>query len=222
MAVQNARTIDMTDPTGSKFGRNDPLRDFKFRVRIIPNDDELKEITTGLSELGFAVVSGIAVQNEMIPYREGGMNTHPHKMVGQSDFTPVTFSRGVFHKQDQLWKWQTFLHSWMQGSGSGYNNVTTGGVNRGSRGTATDYRCQVVVTVYDHPHTAPTAKYATDPGNPAPRNANPGIPRLRFRLYNAWPGGYALSDLNAGASSIMVQQMTLHHEGFSIDWDPTD
>lgn len=217
--MPNPTNINLNNPTGSKFGRNDPLRDFKFRVRIIPHDDDLRTLTKDIGELGFAVVSGIAVQNEMIPYREGGMNTHPHKMVGQSDFTPVTFSRGVFHKQDQLWKWQAFLHSWAQGAKDAA--TTTGGTSRGSKGTTTDYRCQVVVTVFDHPHTAPTARYATDPGNPAPKGANPGIPRLQFRLYNAWPGGYALSDLNAGASSIMVQQMTLHHEGFEIDWDPT-
>ena len=210
------------NPTKSKFGRNDPLRDFKFQVKIIPNDEELRTLTDGIGSLGFAVVSGIAVQNEMIPYREGGMNTHPHKMVGQSDFTPVTFSRGVFYNQSQLWQWQTFLHSWMQGSGSGYSNVANGGLSRGSKGTATDYRCQIVVTVYDHLETANAgSKYLTDPGNPAP-GVDPGVPRLRFRLYNAWPGGYALSDLNAGASSIMVQQLTVHHEGFAIDWTPSD
>lgn len=209
-------------PTGSKFGRNDPLRDFKFRVRIVPHDDELKNLTKGIGDLGFAVVSGIAVQNELIPYREGGMNTHPHKMVGQADFTPVTFSRGVFSGQDQLWKWQTFIHAWMQGGGSEYRNTANGGVSGGSKGTVTDYRCRVVVTVYDHPHTAINgAQYATDPGNPSSKT-DPGVPRLQFTLYNAWPGGYALSDLNAGASSIMVQQMTLHHEGFEINWNPKD
>lgn len=203
--------------TGSRFGRNDPLRDFKFKVQIIPNDTELNGYVKDIGTLGFAVVSGISVQNEMIPYREGGMNTHPHKMVGQSDFAPVTFSRGVFPNQAHMYRWQSFLHRWMQGAGG--QQALTGGDQNGSRGITNDYRCQIIVTVYDHPFTASDARYSTDPGRPKSDN-DPGDARLQFRLYNAWPGGYALSDLNAGSSSIMIQQMTVHHEGFTIDFNP--
>ena len=188
--------------------RHDPLRDFKFRVKITPHDTTLINLTKDIGSLGFAVVSGIAVQNEMIPYREGGMNTHPHKMVGMSDFTPVTFSRGVFADQSQLWKWQTFMHQWMQG------NAAASGA--GSTGSGSDYRCDITVEVFDHPYTATTG-YAADPSN-LNSTVNPGNVRLSFTLYNCWPGGYALSDLNAGASSIMVQQMTIHHEGFELDF----
>lgn len=182
--------------------RTDPLRDFKFRVEIIPHSTEAW--TTGLGELGFAVVSGISVQNELIPYREGGMNTHPHKMVGMSDFTPVTFSRGVFSNQDQMWKWQAYLHQWMQGTLDG------------ATGQGSDYRATIKVSVYDHPYSSPTG-YQSDPASPN-STAVPGNVRLRFTLHNCWPGGYALSDLNAGASSIMVQQMTIHHEGFELEF----
>lgn len=193
--------------------RTDPLRDFKFRVQIVaPAGSPLERLTGGsstsprsIANLGFAVVSGIAVQNEMVPYREGGMNTHPHKMVGMSDFTPVTFSRGVFSNQAQMWKWQTFMHSWMQGGGAGVN---------GSTGQGSDYRCDIEVSVMDHPYTA-TNGYQIDPANPSDE-LTLANPRLKFTLYNCWPGGYALSDLNAGASSIMVQQMTVHHEGFEL------
>lgn len=184
--------------------RTDPLRDFKFRVQIMPiGGSDLDGLTTGIGTLGFAVVSGIAVQNEMIPYREGGMNTHPHKMVGMSDFPPVTFSRGVFSNQDQMWKWQTFLHAWMQG------RSTTG-----STGQASDYRCDIKVQVMDHPYTSPNG-YQMDPAHPDDQATLNNV-KLEFTLYNCWPGGYALSDLNAGASSIMVQQMTVHHEGFEL------
>lgn len=195
--------------------RTDPLRDFKFRVQIVPTGGALTSLiggTNGIGNLGFAVVSGIAVQNELIPYREGGMNTHPHKMVGMSDFTPVTFSRGVFSNQPQMWKWQSFMHSWMQGS----NGTGGGGVAGGSTGQGDDYRCNIIVSVMDHPYTAPNG-YEIDPSS---NLADPTLNnvRLRFTLYNCWPGGYALSDLNAGASSIMVQQMTVHHEGFELEF----
>jgi hypothetical protein len=66
--------------------RTDPLRNFKFTVRFVPIDDSLKSLLDGVGDLGFAQVGGLSVQNELIAYREGGMNTHPHKMIGQSDF----------------------------------------------------------------------------------------------------------------------------------------
>lgn len=193
-----------------KISRTDPLRDFKFRVQIVPHGSKLAGLASGLDKIGFAVVSGIAVQNEMIPYREGGMNTHPHKMVGMSDFTPVTFSRGVFATQDQLWRWQSFLHAWSQGT-------STDGTAAGSEGDIDDYRCDITVQVLDHPYTAPTS-YQTDPS--LDFTGLPGNERLQFKLFNCWPGGFALSDLNAGASSIMVQQLTIHHEGFEIEFIP--
>ena len=207
-------TTPPTPPVTRALTRTDPLRDFKFTVEITASG-KLHTATTNIGKLGFAVVTGLSVTNEMIPYREGGMNTHPHKMIGQSDFSPITFSRGVFEGQDQLWKWQKFLHSWTQGT-SAIDNGSTGG---------DDYRCDIKVTVYDHPHSATlaqgdTAGYAINPGDLA-RTVTPGNPKLRFTIYNAWPAGFALGDLNAGNSSIMIQQMTVNHEGFTIDWNPT-
>ena len=199
--------------------RTDPLRDFKFTVKIVPvGSSRLATATKDIGRLGFAVVTGLSVTNEMIPYREGGMNTHPHKMVGQSDFPPVTFSRGVFEKQDQLWKWQQFLHTWTQGANSDKEGNSGGD----------DYRCNITVTVYDHPQSAPlptsnggSGGYVTDPGSLG-RPVKPGKKKLQFTIYNAWPAGFALGDLNAGNSSIMIQQMTVNHEGFTIDWSVED
>ena len=50
----------------------------------------------------------------------------------------------------------------------------------------------------------------------------PGNVKLQFKLYNAWPGAYALTDLNAGDNGILIQSMTVHHEGFYIDWAGDD
>ena len=73
--------------------RTDPLRNFKFQIQIVGAPDLTTHTSggsgTGLDGLGFAEMSGLSVTNELIAYREGGMNTHPHKMVGQSDFPPV-------------------------------------------------------------------------------------------------------------------------------------
>lgn len=197
--------------------RTDPLRNFKFRVQIAPNDTvgkgNLNDLADQITGLGFAQMSGIAVTNEVIPYREGGMNTHPHKMVGQSDFAPVSLARGVFASQEQLYLWQQFIHSWQGGiSGGSQGN---GGLAENKEGT--DYRCTVTVHVYDHPVTDTSYSYDVDPSSAS----KPNLPkRLTVKLYNAWPGSYSISDLNAGDNGIMIQQLQLHHEGFTMDWNP--
>ena len=188
--------------------RTDPLRNFKFQVQIVSEED-LRNHTGGLDGLGFAEMSGLSVTNELIAYREGGMNTHPHKMVGQSDFPPVSFSRGVFANQAQMWKWQTFIHSWQQGSGvSGSTGLNVGG---------NDYRCDIVVRVYDHPYTKNDTIGGSYQSQDLPGdNTKPGKVRLAFKLFNCWPGVFAMNGLNAGDNGILIQQMTIHHEGFYV------
>jgi phage tail-like protein len=212
--------------------RTDPLRNFKFRVEIQPltpsittGESNLTKATKGIGEIGFAQVSGLSVTNQEITYREGGMNTHPHRFVGQSDFTPVAFARGVFSGQDQLWKWQQFMHAWVGGGISGGTDL-----NKGDDA----YRCHIVVKVYDHPHTGSgavgsgtandanaTLRYAYDGGakNTTSNVIVPGKIKLQYKLFNCWPGSYSLSDLSAGdTTGIMVQTMNVYHEGFYIDW----
>lgn len=182
----------------------DPLRNFKFQVTIFPTGEGLKNHvgTAEIGNLGFTVVSGLTVQHEMIAYREGGMNTHPHKMIGQSDYGPVTFSKGVFGHEKSLWAWNTFLHSWSQGGQSGGSSVTDN-----------DYRADIVVKVFDHPTSS--GGYA-NAGETGESSTPAGNVKFAYKLYNCWPGSYALTDLNAGDSSIMIQQMTINHEGFDL------
>lgn len=184
----------------------DPIRNFKFQVTINAQGGLLSS-ARDLDKIGFAAMSGLSVQNEMVGYREGGMNTHPHKFVGQSDFAPVTFSRGVFANQSQMYKWQQFLHSWNQASD-------------GSTGGSRDYRCDILVKVYDHPVSA--GVYNSTPGDVNANAPDPGVARFGFKLYDCWPGAFSLSDLNAGDSGIMVQQLTVHHEGFVVAWTAED
>jgi phage tail-like protein len=192
--------------------RTDPLRNFKFTVKFIPIGDELKGLVTGIGDLGFAQVGGLSVQNELIAYREGGMNTHPHKMIGQSDFPAVSFARGAFAKQSQLWDWQKFMHAWINGGASGFA--------QGARGDNSNYRCDILVKVFDHPYMAGDAKYQL--GNTDAGDVKPGNVKLAFKMFNCWPGAYGLSDLNAGDNGIMVQQMNIHHEGFYVAWSDED
>ncbi|MDP6178253.1 MAG: phage tail protein, partial [Acidimicrobiales bacterium] len=116
--------------------------------------------------------------------------------------------------QEQLYRWQQFIHSWQGGvSGGSQGN---GGATGNTEGT--DYRCTVTVHVYDHPVTDSSYTYDVDPSSAS----KPNLPkRLTVKLYNAWPGSYSISDLNAGDNGIMIQQLQLHHEGFTMDWNPT-
>ena len=208
-------------PIAATTMRTDPLRNFKFRVSIHPKNQNASNLANQLSaigDLGFAQVSGISVTNEVISYREGGMNTHPHKMVAQSDFAPVSFARGAFAGQDQLWAWQKFMHAWLGGGVAGATGLAMGDG---------DYRCDIVVRVYDHPHTASelngggSLNYQYD-GGVQNKSITPGNVKFAFKLFNAWPGAYALTDLNAGDNGILIQSMTVHHEGFFIAWSDAD
>ncbi|MBA0086600.1 MAG: phage tail protein, partial [Acidobacteria bacterium Pan2503] len=67
---------------------SDPLRNFRFMVYMY------HPAITSMAKMGFMAVSGLAVNNEVIPYREGGNNTTTRKMPGQSDFGPLTLTRG--------------------------------------------------------------------------------------------------------------------------------
>jgi phage tail-like protein len=208
--------------------RTDPIRSFKFEVQFIPPSttrtpednqsgvltvapgapgsaqNSLATFANGLGNLGFAAMSGLAVTNEVIQYREGGMNTHPHKMVGQTDFAPISFNRGVFPEQDQLWKWQRFIHNWQSGAPG-----STGG---------SDYRCDVLVWVYDHPHS--NATYTDNAGNDAATKG--GNRKLGIKIFNAWPASFTMSGLNASGSEIMVHELSLVHEGFILAWTKTE
>ena len=155
--------------------RTDPLRNFKFTVKFVPLGTALTNKLSGIGDLGFAQMGGLSVQNELIAYREGGMNTHPHKMIGQSDFPPISFARGAFAEQAQLYKWQKFMHSWVDGGASGEAG--------GAAGDTTNYRCNIIVKVFDHPYTAGDAKYAYDSSD---QNTalKPGNIKLAFKLFN--------------------------------------
>ncbi len=191
---------------------SDPIRNFKFQVQITPPpNSRLGSYVDKIGDLGFAAMSGLTVQHSMVGYREGGMNTHTHKLVGQSDFTPITFSRGVIADQAQLWRWSEFIHSWNQASLGSDSNADFGN----------DYRCDILVTVFDHPHSA--GSYQEPGQSPGTVGNYPlGKPRLGVKLFNCWPGAFTLSDLSAGDSGILVQQLTVHHEGFKLAWTQTE
>lgn len=171
-------------PTSIAHLKTDPLRNFKFLVYVRHTR------LPGFATMGFMSVSGLNITTEVIPYREGGMNTTTQKMPGQSDFAPITLSKGLAVGDRAMLNWTRQLFTVMQGTGTGR--------------MGDDFRTTVDIKVLAHPVTAPQ--------NEGLRNRA----KAWFRVYNAWPTSVAYSDLDAGANAIIIQQMTLAHEGFEF------
>jgi phage tail-like protein len=69
----------------------------------------------------------------------------------------------------------------------------------GTGNPGTDFRATVDVMVLDHPVTSSQVPV-----------------KAIYRIYNAWPTSIAFSDLDAGANAVLMQQMSLAHEGFDF------
>lgn len=167
----------------------DPLRNFKFHVDIMHEIPHYGK----MSHLGFMAVSGLAASTEVISYREGGDNTTPRKMPGQTDFPPVSLTRGMVgneYDKSALWRWYREIFYVTQG----------GGLNDGT----TNFRGTVYIRVYDHPRT----RSGTGGIN--------GFTQASWKLYNCWPASLAFSDLDAGGNGVLVNNLTLMYEGFDF------
>ena len=190
MATLNPRSTLLTDP----------LRNFRFLVTFQPQDAN-NQALKGLNNvtLGFTSVSGLSVTTDSIPYREGGYNTTVHQIPGQTAFTPLTLQRGVILGTRQNWDWMKNLFVTVSATGS-------------TRTVDQNFRCDLEIQVLSHP--IPGSINQTDTTNAATQDHT----AMRFKVYNAWPTTVAYSDLNAGDNALYVEQMTLVHEGFDINW----
>jgi phage tail-like protein len=181
MSAQNQSPIRTQKPS-----ERDPLRNFKFRVDFVGGSSSVME---PFAKMGFMSVSGLGIQTDMIPYREGGDNTITRKLPGQSDVSPLTMVSGVFANENQNAQMEWFKHIFAVNWGSGNSNWDD------------NFRCDLIIRVMNHPITK---------GNV---NANSNA-SAAFKVYNCWPAAVVFNDLNAGDNSILVTNMTVHHEGF--------
>ena len=115
----------------------DPLRNFRFQVNINHTTTSAGSMSV---RLGFMTVAGLSMQTETISYRQGGMNTTVQKMPGQTQFPPLSLSRGMMvGRPDQL-NWMKEIFSVVAGHGSGR-----------------DFRCDINIYVLAHPWTRSTS-----------------------------------------------------------------
>ena len=189
----------------------DPLRNFRFLVTFTPLDSTNSTMSAlSSATMGFTSVSGLSVATDSIPYREGGYNTTVHQIPGQSTFTPLTLQRGVMLGTNRNWEWMRNMFATVGGGGS-------------VRGVNQNFRCDIDIKVLAHPIPAAGAEDVTANTAAAGATANgttasADVVAMQFRVYNAWPTAVAYSDLNAGDNALLVEQMTLVHEGFNIAW----
>ena len=179
----------------------DPVRNFKFLVTITPNDTSDKSWGEKFGTLGFVSLSGLSVTTEPIAYREGGYNTNVHQIPGQSAFSPITLSKGVMLGDDVHAKWMKRLFS-----------VLSPGA---SAGIGANFRCTLDIQVLSHPN--PAAYKGTGVQGTTGIGADQHT-SMRFRVYNAWITSLSYSGLDAGGNTLMVEEMTLVHEGFDVNF----
>jgi phage tail-like protein len=187
----------------------DPIRNFRFLVTFKPLNTGTNTANSWLKNtkvtVGFTSVSGLSVNTDSIPYREGGYNTTVHQIPGQTTFSPITLQRGVVLGTSQHWDWMRKLFATVQ-------NGTTSQ-------TGENFRADVEIEVLTHP-IAGSGGSSELTGTPNLPNTYKDHVSARFQVYNAWPTSVAYSDLNAGDNALFVEQITLVHEGFDMTWAP--
>lgn len=180
----------------------DPVRNFKFLVSFYPRGVKDANWGSNFGQMGFVSLSGLSVTTEPIAYREGGYNTNVHQIPGQSAFTPISLSKGVMLGQPENSMWMKRLFTVLTPS-------------NGAPGIGASFRCDVEIQVLSHPN--PAAYAGSDDTVPA-TTANDQHTSMRFMIYNAWISSLAYSNLDAGANTLMVEEMQLVHEGFDVKY----
>jgi phage tail-like protein len=179
----------------------DPVRNFKFLVTFTPTGGKDASWGANFGTMGFVSLSGLSVTTEPIAYREGGYNTNVHQIPGQSAFTPISLSKGVMLDQPDNALWMKRLFT-----------VLTPSI---STGVGANFRCNLDIQVLSHPN--PQAGVGSDSSTQA-TNPYDQHTSLRFKVYNAWISSLAYSNLDAGANTLMVEEMSLVHEGFDVHY----
>ena len=184
---------------------SDPLRGFKFYASFTPvgqdtalfsskikdsNSAPANGVSTGFFG-GFTQIGGLQVQVQDIPYREGGFNVTAHHMPGLVSFPPVVFQRGVLYGNDQAMTWLRGLIEVASGKAPGLNG--------NPNGIAKDFRVNVEIFAADHPNTADKL-----------------VPRIGWKLHNAWLTSLNYTDLSSVANEVLFETMTLVHEGMEV------
>jgi phage tail-like protein len=181
--------------------RFDVLRGYRFRVFSsdpAPDIGQPGGIDSSFTfeeediPAGFSSISGLSAEVESVEYREGTDEITMAKFEGLVSYGDVTLSKGV-DPQGRLWAWFKALHGNMidvkaaQALTSGAQSA----ILPGGRRTLT-----IEVLARGDINTADAARIYT--------------------LRNAWPRTFEVGDLDASSSDVLVETMTIAHEGLEV------
>jgi len=75
--------------------RADPSPSFRFQISI-----------QGISGVArFSECSGLEIEQEVLEYKEGGLNSRVHRLPGRYKFSNITLKRGIATDGADLWDW---------------------------------------------------------------------------------------------------------------------
>ena len=181
----------------------DPFRSFRFEVNVSGQ-------ASG-TQIGFQKVSGLKESTDVVEYREGNMPIHKRKLPGLTNYDPITLTRGSTNSPFLLdWRAKVALFATNKGYGDGVPaDITAQAGNGGASLPAvsaggTGFRRSVAIKLYDK-GTSIDGGLATT-----------GSAVRHWILRLAWPSEYAVSDLNAEASEVLIDTLVLQHEGLQI------
>ena len=64
------------------------------------------QVQWGGINIGFMEVSGLAIEIDVIPYREGSSKESSETLLpGQKRYTPIVLKRGIIKNDDEFYKW---------------------------------------------------------------------------------------------------------------------
>lgn len=200
-------------PTGRIYDQ-DPLRNFRFLVKIQPYSQGGWDKDAFGAHLGFTSVTGMSLTMTSIPLVEGGINTLTHQLPGLVSYSPLTFQTGTFLGNNENWEWIRRIIG------------TVGNAGYGAPGG--NFRCRMRIDVLSHPNPGSRATqdgrartmqgsgYYADSDDIFGTEADDDHSALSFHLSKAWITTLSYSDLNAGDNALLVQQMTVVHEGMHL------
>jgi len=127
----------------------------------------------GGTNVGFMEVSGLAIEVDVVSYREGSSAESSERLMpGLKKYSPIVLKRGIVKSDDDFYKW-----------------INTAQFNKIERR-------DVIISLLNENHE----------------------PVVTWKLRNAFPSKLEYSMLNAHSSDVIIEALTLVHEGLIVEY----
>ena len=131
------------------------------------------QVEWGGRSIGFMEVSGLAMELDVVDYREGSSPENSvKKMPGLKKFSDIVLRRGIIKNDDDFYRWI---------STATFNQVE---------------RREVIISLLNEQHE----------------------PAVTWKLKNAFPSKLEYSSLNSQLSEVVIESLTLVHEGLIVEY----